>query len=168
MKLYLLRHGIAVERIGGAIHNDFQRPLTEEGVAELRVLGTALKRLNVGADLVVSSPLVRARQTAEIIQEALACQQELEMTEALAPGSGASDVYKVLRKFSAAVEVFLVGHEPDMGRLAGTLLWSGPEYDMPFKKAGLCRIDVSDIPPTAPGRLKWFVTPKIMSLIASK
>lgn len=166
MKLYLLRHGIAVERIGGPIQNDFQRPLTDEGIVELARVARALKRLNVKADLVVSSPLIRARQTAEIIREGLACPKEVEIAEALAPGGSASDVYKVLRNFSTLTEIFLVGHEPDIGRLAGTLLWSGPEFDMPFKKASICRIDISDVPPSFPGRLKWFLTPKVMEFVA--
>jgi phosphohistidine phosphatase len=167
MKLYLLRHGIAVDRIGGAIHNDFQRPLTENGREELKVVGAALKRLNVKADLMISSPLVRARQTAEIIKSALNSPREIEIAEALAPGGGVSDLYKFLRPFSQLDEIFLVGHEPDMGRLAGNLLWSGPEFDMPFKKAGICRIDINDVPPNIPGRLKWFLTPKIISLFES-
>jgi phosphohistidine phosphatase len=167
MKLYLLRHGIALDRIGGAVHSDFQRPLTKEGKAELEMVGLALKKLNVKADLVVSSPLVRARETAEIIKSELGCSEELQITEALSPGCSASDLYKFLRPFHDRQDVFLVGHEPDMGRLAATLLWTGPEFDMPFKKAGICRIDVSDIPPNYPGRLKWFVTPKILSLMES-
>jgi len=163
MKLYLLRHGIAVDRIGGPIQNDFQRPLTEEGCVETRMVAQGLKRLKVNADLVVASPLIRARQTAEIVGEILGKQKGIEICDALAPGSNASDIYKFLRKFKDLQEVFLVGHEPDMGRLAGTLLWSGPELNIPFKKAGVCRIDVSDIPPTHPGILKWFLTPKIIS-----
>jgi phosphohistidine phosphatase len=162
MKLYLLRHGIAVDRIGGAIRSDFDRPLTDEGRKELYVVGEALKRLNARLEVVISSPLLRARQTGEIIAEVYGLDKPLEITEALAPGGASSDVYKVLRKYSSANEVVLVGHEPDIGRLAATLLWAGTEFDMPFKKAGVCRIDVSDVPPSYPGRLKWFVTPKVM------
>lgn len=163
MKLYLLRHGIAVDRIGGSIRSDFDRPLTEDGRKELYVVGEALKRLNAKLEVVISSPLVRARQTGEIIAEVYGLREPLEITEALAPGGAASDVYKVLRKFPLVNEVVLVGHEPDIGRLAATLLWAGTEFDIPFKKAGVCRIDVSDVPPSYPGRLKWFVTPKILS-----
>jgi hypothetical protein len=52
-----------------------------------------------------------------------------------------------------------------MGRLASTLLWAGPEVEIPFKKAGVCRIDVNDLPPSYPGVLKWFITPKIASML---
>jgi phosphohistidine phosphatase len=165
MKLYLMRHGIAIDRIGGAIHNDFQRPLTDEGRAETRAVATGLKRLGVGANLVVSSPLVRAKQTAEIVLDVLAAKQGLEITDSLSPGCNLSDLYKFLRKFQPFEEAFLVGHEPDMGRIAATLLWSGPELEIPFKKSGICRVDVSDLPPTSPGVLKWFITPKIATLL---
>lgn len=165
MKVYLVRHGIAVERIGGAILNDSQRPLTDEGKAEMKQVAHALKRLNVKPDRVVSSPLVRAKQTAEIIREVLGHVDELNITDSLAPGGNASDVYKFMRQFNQLEEVFLVGHEPDIGRLAATLLWAGPELNIPFKKGGVCRVDVWDLPPTTPGTLKWFITPKIATMI---
>ncbi len=163
MKLYLLRHGIAIDRIGGEISSDGQRPLTKEGQIETKRVAEALQKIGVKADLVVSSPLVRARQTAEIIFQVLAKGSEIQITDALAPGGTASDLYKFLSPFSKANEIFLVGHEPDMSRLAGILLWAGPELYMPFKKAGLCRIDIADLPPSNPGVLKWFVTPKILT-----
>jgi phosphohistidine phosphatase len=168
MKLYLVRHGIATQRLGGAITTDAQRPLTEEGRNETRVVASALRRLGVAPDLIVSSPLVRAFQTAEILAEVLTRSTQVELCEALAPGGNASDLYKALRSFKEANEIFLVGHEPDMGRLAGTLLWAGPELDIPFKKAGVCRVDVTSLPPTAPGTLKWFITPKVATLMSGK
>lgn len=165
MKVYLLRHGIAVDRIGGAIRSDFDRPLTEEGRSETLSVAMGLKRLGVFPDLIVSSPLVRAKQTATIVHEAFGLKKPLEICDGLCPGSSASDVYKFLRNHLPFQEVFLVGHEPDMGRLAATMLWAGPELDIPFKKSGVCRVDIVDLPPTSPGTLKWFVTPKIAALI---
>jgi len=166
MKLYLLRHGIAVDHIGGEISSDRQRPLTKEGQKETNQIACALAKIGVKADLIVSSPLVRAKQTAEIVKDILAKGTELQITESLAPGSTASDLYQFLKPFNQLEEIFLVGHEPDMSRLAGTLLWAGPELNIPFKKAGVCRIDIVDIPPTSPGILKWFVTPRILCAIA--
>lgn len=171
MKLYLLRHGIATERVGSGILNDSQRPLTEQGKAETKLVAMGLKRLNIKPDAVVTSPLIRAKQTAEIICEILGSKDDLKITDALAPGGMAGDLYKFLRhshRPQNIQEIFLVGHEPDIGRLAGTLLWAGPELDIPFKKAGVCRIDIQDIPPTTPGTLKWFLTPKIASLVAGQ
>jgi phosphohistidine phosphatase len=166
MKLYLLRHGIAVDRIGGDITSDWQRPLTKEGKKETSQVATALLKLGVKANAVVSSPLIRARQTADIIVEVLAKGIELQITDSLAPGGMASDLYKFLKPFSQLEEIFLVGHEPDIGRLAGTLLWAGPELNIAFKKTAVCRIDILDIPPSSPGILKWFVTPNILCPLA--
>lgn len=166
MKLYLVRHGIASERIGGAILNDSQRPLTDEGRSELKVVGQALKKLNIAPDLVISSPLVRAKQTAEVLMDVLSRKVELKITDSLAPGGTAQEVYRFMKNLSGFEEAMLVGHEPDIGRLAATLLWAGPELDVPFKKAGVLRVDVADLPPSLPGTLKWFITPKIATLIA--
>lgn len=94
--------------------------------------------------------------------ETLAKDTEMQITEALSPGGLASDLYKFLIPFSQKENIFLVGHEPDMDRLAGILLWCGPELNIPFKKSGICRIDIADIPPTSPGVLKWFAPPKIL------
>lgn len=168
MKLYLVRHGIAVERIGGAILNDSQRPLTDEGKVETKHVAQGLKKIGVNADLIVSSPLTRARQTAEIIKDVLGCQEELKITDSLAPAGSASDLWKFMKQFTKVEEVFFVGHEPDIGRLVATLLWAGPELDIPFKKAAVCRVDAYDLPPTTPGTLKWFITPKIATIISGK
>ena len=165
MKVYLVRHGIAVERIGGAILNDSMRPLTDDGRAETKQVAHALKRLNVKPDLIVSSPLVRAKQTAEILKDVIGHVEEVQITDTLAPGGSATDVYKFLRQFNKIDEVFLVGHEPDMGRLTATMLRAGHQCEIPFKKAGVCRVDIYDLPPTSPGTLKWFITPKIAALI---
>ena len=168
MKLYLVRHGIATQRLGGAVTHDGQRPLTDEGRAETRTVALALKRLGSKPDLLLSSPLVRAQQTAEIFADVFSAGELLRMSDTLAPGGTASDLYKLLKDFHRAGEIMLFGHEPDMGRLAATLLWAGPELDIPFKKAGVCRIDVTSLPPTSPGTLKWFVTPKIANLMTGK
>jgi phosphohistidine phosphatase len=168
MKLYLVRHGIAQERLGGAILNDSQRPLTDEGREETKMVAQALKRIGVRADLVVTSPLVRAKQTGEIIHEVLGGKQDMKMTDSLAPGGSHSGVYKFLKQFIALEEIFCVGHEPDIGKLVAALTWAGSEMDIPFKKAGVCRVDVPDLPPSLPGTLKWFITPKIANAISGK
>jgi phosphohistidine phosphatase len=166
MELFLTRHGIAGQKIDGAVVTDAQRPLTDEGSHETRQVAQALKRLGLKPDLIATSPLVRAQQTAEIIADVFGVAQSVHICEALAPGGTASDLYKFLANVKQVEQVFLVGHEPDMSRLASTMLWAGPELDMPFKKSGVCRIDISDVPPTTPGTLKWLLTPKIASLMS--
>jgi|LakMenE18May11ns_1017448.scaffolds.fasta_scaffold9256637_1 phosphohistidine phosphatase len=165
MKVYLVRHGIAQERLGGAVLNDSQRPLTDEGKAEMKQVAHALKRLNVKPDIIVSSPLVRARQTAEIIRDGLNFADELKITDTLAPGGSPGSVWKYLKQFAHVDELFLVGHEPDVGMLVANMLWAAQDVHFPFKKGAVCRVDVYDLPSTSPGVLKWFMTPKIAKLM---
>ena len=169
MKIYLVRHGIAQERLGGGITTDAERLLTDKGRTETKHVAQALERLGVKGELIVSSPLVRARQTAEIINDVIGPRgSEVRICDALAPGGSATALFKFIAQFKHANEVFCVGHEPDIGMLGATLLWAGRDMDIPFKKAGVLRIDVSDIPPTAPGTLKWFMPPKIATMVAGK
>ena len=166
MKIYLVRHGIATERIGGAVLNDSMRPLTDEGRSESKTVAHGLKRLNVKPNFFVSSPLVRAKQTAEIFAEVLGAESEIKICDALAPGGSPTVLYRFLRDLGNFQEVALFGHEPDIGMLAATLLDAANELQIPFKKAGVCRVDVFDLPPSTPGILKWFITPKIATVLA--
>jgi phosphohistidine phosphatase len=166
MKIYLVRHGIASERIGGAVLNDSMRPLTDEGRLECRTVSHAMKKLGVKPSFFVSSPLVRARQTAEIFADVLASEADVRICDALAPGGAPAAVYKFLRELGNFQEVMLFGHEPDIGMLAATLLNAENELQLPFKKSGVCRVDIFDLPPSEPGILKWFITPKIATVLS--
>lgn len=163
MKLFLVRHGIAVDGIGGEIKSDAQRPLTAEGHNETEQVAKGLKRTGVKIDLLVSSPLVRARQTAEIFKDVFKL-EALEFCEALAPGGEPSEVFKFLQNHKKMECIALFGHEPDMGGLAQALLQA--DFSIPFKKAGVCRIDVNEMPPKYPGELKWFLPPKLSKHLA--
>lgn len=164
MKLYLVRHGIAVDRLSGNIRTDFDRPLTPEGIDETEEVAEALKRLGVKPDLLVSSPLVRARQTAEIFGKKLDCREPIQISNSLQPSGDTTDLYKDLAK-TKANEIMFFGHEPDIGELALRLIHAGNHSTLPFKKAGVCRIDVTQLPTSAPGTMKWMITPKIAKAI---
>ncbi len=165
MRIYLVRHGIATDHVGGAIKNDCARPLTDTGRLETEAVVNGLKRLGVSADVVFTSPLVRARQTAEIIGQILGA--PLRTVDALAPAGRSTDIFAALKEFAGSNDVFMVGHEPDVGRLVSSLLWAGPELVIPFKKSSVCRVDITSVPPVEPGTLEWFITPKIASLLDS-
>ncbi len=166
MKIYLVRHGIATERLGGGVVNDSQRPLTDEGRAEARQVAQGLKKLGVRPEHFLSSPLVRACQTAEIFADVLGSNAEIKLTDALAPGGTAGNLFKFVKHLPPANELAMFGHEPDIGQLTAVLLWASDALDIQFKKAAVCRVDVDDLPPTSQGVLKWFITPKIASLLA--
>ena len=158
-ELYLIRHGVAEER-GDAWPDDSKRPLTEDGTSRMRKAARGLSRLGVVFDIVLTSPLVRARQTAEIVAGGLAPRPSLVNLDSLAPDAGYAALITELEKHARKPRIALVGHEPDIGELAARLI--GSRRSIEFKKGAICRIDVDDIPPTGPGQLRWFITPKIL------
>lgn len=157
MELILVRHGIAAD-IGGDIRTDRERPLTPDGRDETEQVARGLKRAGVKIDSLVSSPLVRARQTADIFADVYKLEKP-EICDALAPGIDSAAIFAFLKNMRKVECVALFGHEPDMGELMQILL--GAEFAVPFKKAGVCRVDVFDLPPTTGGILKWFLPPKL-------
>jgi len=158
-QLYLIRHGFAAER-GDAWPDDSKRPLTERGMSRLRKSAQGLARLGVSFDVVLTSPLVRARQTAEIVAGAFDPHPPLVNVEGLVPGGGYQAVLADLEKHSKRAHIALVGHEPGIGELAARLI--GTRHPIEFKKGAICRIDLERLPPGGPGSLRWFLTPKIL------
>lgn len=158
-ELYLIRHAIAEER-GDAWPDDSKRPLTDDGIAKMRKVARGLARLDIAFDIVLTSPLVRARQTAEIVAGGLAPRPTLVNIDSLAPDGGYAALMAELEKHARKPRIALVGHEPDIGELAAKLV--GSRRAIEFKKGAICRIDVDDIPPAGPGALRWFAPPKIL------
>lgn len=158
-ELYLIRHGIAAER-GDAWPDDNKRPLTDDGVRRLRKIGAGLVEINISFDLILTSPLVRARQTADIIAAAMKPDPPIVVTEALTPGATYSSVLDELAKHARKRRIALIGHEPGIGALAARLI--GSRHALAFKKGAVARIDVAALPPTGAGSLSWFLTPKLL------
>jgi phosphohistidine phosphatase len=161
-ELYLIRHALAEDR-GEAWPDDAKRPLTEEGMSRMRKAARGLARLGVSIDVVLSSPLVRARQTAEIVAATLAPRPSLVNAESLAPDGSFGAVIADLEKHVRKTRLALVGHEPAIGELAARLI--GSRHAIEFKKGAVCRIDLTAIPPSGPGELRWLMTPKILRMI---
>jgi phosphohistidine phosphatase len=159
IELYLIRHGVAAER-GSAWPDDTKRPLTQKGIVRLRREVKALNTLGVSFDVVLASPLARTRQTAEILAEGLLTKPAVTLVEALAPSGTAGQVIEELGKHARRRRVALVGHEPNLGELAGKLI--GTRAAIEFKKGAICRIDVETLPPSRAGRLRWFATPRML------
>jgi phosphohistidine phosphatase len=158
-ELYLVRHAIADER-GPQWPNDAKRPLTEQGIARFTEAVEGLRRIDVEIDEIFTSPLVRAKQTAEILAAGLKHKPHVRVLRALEPGHGPAAVIARLAEEAKKGRVALVGHEPDLGDLASHLL--GTKKLVPFKKGGVCRIDVATLPTARAGTLVWFLPPKIL------
>ena len=158
-ELYLVRHGLAEER-GDAWPDDTKRPLTDEGISRMRKAARGLARLGVSVEVVLTSPLVRARQTAEILAGALDPRPSLVNVDSLAPDGAYASVVADLEKHARKTRLALVGHEPMIGEFAARIL--GSRHPIEFKKGAVCRIDLEDLPPAGPADLRWMLTPKIL------
>jgi len=158
-ELYLVRHAIAAER-GDDWPDDTKRPLTANGVSRFREVVKGLLWFEVGVDEIYSSPLVRARQTADLLSAGLEGKPPVRTVDELAPGHDAARVLAELAKRVKRRRVAVVGHEPDLGELAAALI--GAQRALPFRKGGICRIDVDRLGSSATGSLIWFLPPKIL------
>jgi phosphohistidine phosphatase len=163
-EIYLVRHAIAAER-GDDWPDDSKRPLTERGISRFRESVGGLKELDAVIEEIFTSPLVRARQTADLLAAGVQGRPSVKLLDAIAPGHPPATVMAQLAKAAKRRCIALVGHEPDLGELAAYLI--GARRPMPFKKGGMCRIDVASLSTKAAGTLVWFVTPKILRKLAS-
>jgi phosphohistidine phosphatase len=158
-EIYVIRHGVAEDR-GEAWPDDSKRPLTEEGTSRLRKASRALARIGMSLDVVLTSPLVRTRQTAEIVAAAFSPHPAIVTVDALAPDGSVAAVLTELEKHGRRKRIAIVGHEPAVGELAARL--AGMRQAMELKKGAICRIDLESLPPKSPGALRWFLTPKLL------
>ena len=167
MELYLLRHGLAVEHGTPGFAEDSARPLTPKGRRQLRKIAAAMKQLDLDLDLIMSSPLPRAKQTAEIVAARLKLKKRLKFSNALAPGGDPAILFRQLERTKPAPEkLLLVGHEPDLSRLISRLVTGGVQLQMDFKKGGLCKLDAEKLHAGKCAALLWLLTPKQMKAMA--
>jgi phosphohistidine phosphatase len=158
-ELYIVRHAIAAER-GDSWPDDSKRPLTEKGIARFREVVAGLTWLDVALDEIFTSPLVRAKQTADLLATHISGKPPVKTLAALAPGSSPDEVMAQLAKVAKRRRIALVGHEPDLGELAAHLL-DAPR-PLEFRKGGVCRMDLQGLTEKRPGSLIWFLTPKML------
>ena len=156
MELYLLRHGIAEDAAPGM--RDADRALTSKGRRKLQVVLEHARDAGVAPALVLSSPLRRARETAEMAVEILGCPEPIVEIEALVPESNPERVWAEIRVHRDAPSILLAGHEPLFSALYAFLL-NSPGLAVDVKKGSLGRIDVDPSSPRPRGVLRWLVTP---------
>ena len=158
MDLYLLRHGKA-EPYGQAYPSDHLRPLMEKGKRRTKRSVKGMKAADVNVDLIVSSPILRARQTAEIVHDGLGIKKPIEYSDSLASGS-VTGVMSAIQAYYSYDGVMLVGHEPTLSELISTM--SSGMYHVAFnlKPGGLCKLRVDTARIAQSATIEWFVTPK--------
>jgi phosphohistidine phosphatase len=160
MHILLIRHAEALPLGTGDIMDDASRPLSEAGVAQCPPLARALERLGSRPGIVISSPFLRARQTASgLLQTWEGTPPELRIEEVLAPGGKKTKLAKVLRGLTQET-VALVGHMPDLGQFAAWLLGS-KKVRFDFAKAGAACLVTETVPAKGGAALRWMVTPEV-------
>lgn len=159
--VYLIRHGIAAER--GTYATDGDRPLTTEGQKKTKAVAARLAKLDLQFNLMLTSPLVRARQTADILMDAQLSAQ-LEESEYLAPEGDFEAWCQWLAGWAKdGRSLALVGHEPDLGEWAERLVWGEPHHRLVVKKAGVIGIAVANpAQPIGTSDLFWLCPPRLL------
>jgi phosphohistidine phosphatase len=160
MELYILRHAIAAELGHMGARTDAERPLTAEGRKKMRQGAAGMLAMDVRPDSILSSPLVRTLQTAEIVAEVLGA--PLELADGLAPGCTLDALRRLLTPYLDRQRLMIVGHEPDLSTLTSVLIGGGR---IEFKKAALARVDLSHIAPGA-GTLIYHLAPALLRQLA--
>lgn len=164
--LYIMRHGPAAVRDASKYPDDGERPLTADGRKRLREAANGLQAIGVELDWIVSSPLVRAADTAKIVAESLSSAVLLDYSEVLSPGATPEALLSFLAKQPSRRRVMVVGHEPDLSSLAGRLIGAARRAHLVFRKGGCCLIRFEEFPPRSAGELVWWLTPRILRKLA--
>ncbi len=161
MQLYIVRHGIAIDREDPKCPPDAERYLTEEGVEKTKGVAMGLAALGVTAGLFVTSPYTRAVQTAEIFAEALDyARQKIRRSELLLLGAEPTLLFRELAREKQASSIFLFGHAPQLDDVIAAAL-GAKRHLTSLKKAGVALMELKRISPPM-GVLVWLATPKML------
>jgi phosphohistidine phosphatase len=160
MQLYIVRHGIAIDREDPNCPPEAERYLTEEGVERTSQVAKGIAALGAHADLLISSPYVRATQTAAIFAKALDYpEQKIRHTESLLPGAEPAVLLRELAREKNASSVLCFGHAPHVDALLAATA-GAQRHITSMKKAGVAFVELKRVSPPS-GQLVWLVTPKL-------
>lgn len=182
MKLLVIRHAIAMEReeyqskaraearlhgADPAAHaDDDLRPLTEPGARKMKKNAKGIRNLSMRPQLLISSSLTRALQTAEILREVAWPDLDLATTEHLSPGAEPGELCKWIRELPPTGKhdcvIALVGHEPHLSSLVSWFMSGSQKSQFELKKGGACLLDFASTFDKGRGRLEWLATPSML------
>ena len=166
MRLYIVRHAIAAPHGTPGIPDE-DRQLTEDGIKKMRQAAAGLRSLDYIPELILSSPLIRARQTADILLEAFGKGIELKILPALAPSGIRPELYKSIAHYEKRLtSLMLVGHQPSLGEIAGEIIAGTPDCYIEIKKGGACAIELAGVGNPPKGSMISLLTPSILRGIA--
>jgi phosphohistidine phosphatase len=157
MIIYFVRHASAGEHIANP-KKDEKRPLDADGIAQCGHMGRALAAINAQPDVIISSPLKRATQTASLIGNEIGYEGKLQLEPAMRPEAPFADFRRMLEKYSKQEAIMVVGHNPSITEFLGRIIGkSGSQAQIDFKKCAVARVETARRSAT----LNWFLTPKL-------
>jgi phosphohistidine phosphatase len=158
--LFILRHGEAGNRMT-VMERDSERPLTPEGRTEMQKIARSLKAIGLQTDRIYTSPLRRARETAEIAAKILEI-PTLEEWDELKPDGSKTGLYRKLARLGQNSRPILVGHEPYLSSMIGEIMGT-TSAKIVLKKGGVAKVRITSFTPRVSGELRWLLTPKIIA-----
>jgi phosphohistidine phosphatase len=159
MEIYILRHAIAEPAPNPPSGGDSRRRLTTEGAEKMRRAAKGMKALELAFDLIVSSPYLRAKETAEIVSDVLRPGRKPELSATLTPDGNPKELIDELkRKHGDKNQVLLVGHEPYLSRLISVLVSGHARASIELKKGALCKLTVGALEHDRCATLEWLLT----------
>ena len=158
--LFILRHGEAGNRMT-VVEKDSERPLTPEGRTEMEKIAKSLKAIGLQTDRIYTSPLRRARETAEIAAKILQI-PTLEEWDELKPDGSKTGLYRKLSRLGQNSRPILVGHEPYLSSMIGEIMGT-TSAKIVLKKGGVAKVRITSFSPRISGELRWLLTPKIIA-----
>jgi phosphohistidine phosphatase len=158
MIIYFLRHASAGEHLLNP-RKDEKRALDKEGIEQCGYIGRALAAMDVQVDIIVSSPLKRATQTASLVGNEMGYEGKLQIEAGLKPGATLADFRRMLSKYSSQESLMVVGHNPNLSQFLGSIIGEPDcEASVELKKGAVARIDMR----RTSGTLQWCLTPKAL------
>src|SRR5438046_4624389 len=163
MIIYFLRHASAGERMGNP-KKDEKRPLDKSGIEQCGYVGRALTALDVQVDVILSSPLKRAAQTASLVGNEMGYEGKLQLADALRPEASFADFRKLLDKYAKHEAIMVVGHNPNLSEFVGRCISeTGCEAGIALRKGAVAKVDMG----RNSASLHWCLTPKVLRTLYS-
>jgi phosphohistidine phosphatase len=158
MIIYFLRHASAGEHLVNP-KKDEKRALDKEGIEQCGYVGRALAAIETQVDVIISSPLKRASQTASLVGNEMGYEGKLQIESGLHPQAGFTDFRRLLEKYARQESIMVVGHNPNLSQFLGAVISeSGCEASVELKKGAVARVDMR----RSSGTLQWCLTPKAL------
>jgi phosphohistidine phosphatase len=161
LELYIIRHGLAGKSLEGDVE-DNERPLKKKGKEKMKDVAKGLKKRNIRFDMVLTSPLLRALESAEIVNEYCGSTKEVTVTDLLKPDASYQKLSKYLNKLKEPERVAIVGHEPFLSGFASYCLTNSKNSFFKLEKSGVLKLEIDEVIMPQRCVLSWLMEPSQM------